>query len=415
MMVFNNELIRLQSAGTSSESQCDASFCPAISGLKDLTLVPMPVTFSIASHSAETLQPRSTSGGQLCPHDYKTLYSSSFGGPRAAPTPGLTKSSNGFVRTILKAYNEHHALILRPDDVWLAITTQFSFYINAHAEQLRGRFVAHEGEHKISHLFSKDEIFDGAALAVKLTDELAKLVVDTSLRGWIIPNFTTTTDNDRIVGCAVFMGAMKKYFSYEAYTRCGVPRVTLDGVREDWEELVSRADKLATYGDECVLWHRMIMPVLNGFVVTFEDAQLANSTTREFWENMVQHFNPSSGAPLIDGWLTAFCSFNEDGKWLHQNISSPQQGHWGNARVYIKDIPLGYVSFDITLIDDAQYEGEMVAGQAAMQISSSGDTKLSQTGEHDTLAPATSWWLFEKAPKKEAPKEDVKPRTTRRR
>jgi hypothetical protein len=36
--------------------------------------------------------------------------------------------------------------VLRPDDVWLAVTTQFSFYVGGHAEALRKQFVAHEGK-----------------------------------------------------------------------------------------------------------------------------------------------------------------------------------------------------------------------------------------------------------------------------
>eukprot|EP00957_Ditylum_brightwellii_P024538 1852407-Ditylum_brightwellii.AAC.1 len=47
----------------------------------------------------------------------------------------------GLVSAIMDAYNHHHNLILRPDDVWQAILTQFSFYVNANAEELRDRFV----------------------------------------------------------------------------------------------------------------------------------------------------------------------------------------------------------------------------------------------------------------------------------
>jgi hypothetical protein len=32
---------------------------------------------------------------------------------------------NGFVKSLINAYNHHHKLILRPDDVWIAIMTQF--------------------------------------------------------------------------------------------------------------------------------------------------------------------------------------------------------------------------------------------------------------------------------------------------
>ena len=51
-----------------------------------------------------------------------------------------TPYRNGFVDTVLQCYNCHHALIIRPDDVWLAILTQFNFFANGNVKQ----FVSHE-------------------------------------------------------------------------------------------------------------------------------------------------------------------------------------------------------------------------------------------------------------------------------
>lgn len=52
---------------------------------------------------------------------------------------------NGFVDGIIRAYQQDLHLSLRPDDVWQAIITQFSFYVAGHAEELRSKFVAHDG------------------------------------------------------------------------------------------------------------------------------------------------------------------------------------------------------------------------------------------------------------------------------
>jgi len=50
---------------------------------------------------------------------------------------------------LYSAYNSHHELILRPDDFWQAIVTQFSFYVNANAEALRDKIVDHEGKKEL--------------------------------------------------------------------------------------------------------------------------------------------------------------------------------------------------------------------------------------------------------------------------
>ena len=58
----------------------------------------------------------------------------------------IRSSSNDFVRAAVEAYSYHQHLLIRPEDVWFAILTQLSVYINKHAEELREKFVAHSGK-----------------------------------------------------------------------------------------------------------------------------------------------------------------------------------------------------------------------------------------------------------------------------
>ena len=55
-------------------------------------------------------------------------------------------SNNGFVHTLAEAWVKHRAVILRPNDVWLAILAQFSLYVDKHAGELREAFAVPEGE-----------------------------------------------------------------------------------------------------------------------------------------------------------------------------------------------------------------------------------------------------------------------------
>eukprot|EP00339_Tiarina_fusa_P019662 CAMPEP_0117083780 /NCGR_PEP_ID=MMETSP0472-20121206/58983_1 /TAXON_ID=693140 ORGANISM="Tiarina fusus, Strain LIS" /NCGR_SAMPLE_ID=MMETSP0472 /ASSEMBLY_ACC=CAM_ASM_000603 /LENGTH=185 /DNA_ID=CAMNT_0004812537 /DNA_START=8 /DNA_END=561 /DNA_ORIENTATION=+ len=78
----------------------------------------------------------------------------------------------GLVSAIMDAYNTHHCLALRPDDVWQAILTQFSFYVNANAENLRDAFVDFQGKKTLvitmpGTLFSADF----ATFANRMVDE----------------------------------------------------------------------------------------------------------------------------------------------------------------------------------------------------------------------------------------------------
>ena len=73
---------------------------------------------------------------------------------------------------------------------------------------------------------------------------LEKNVVDPELREWIIPDFLTTTRDDRVVASVLMMGTLQKYFSYTFSIACGLPSVTLLGTEEDWENILLRVEKL---------------------------------------------------------------------------------------------------------------------------------------------------------------------------
>jgi hypothetical protein len=47
------------------------------------------------------------------------------------------------------AYALHGDLVVSPDDIWLAIAMSFGEYVNKNAEDLRKKFVDHEGKKEI--------------------------------------------------------------------------------------------------------------------------------------------------------------------------------------------------------------------------------------------------------------------------
>jgi hypothetical protein len=151
----------------------------------------------------------------------------------------LVPYSNGFVIGVIRAFQQNLHLILRPANVWLSILTQFNFYVNAHAEELRGFFVEHEGEKELTTDIGLPalEAMDMGALAQKFTLLLKENIVDNESREWIMPNFSTTTAEDKTVAAIVMMRTLQKYFEYIATRGCGFPSVTLLGEKADWEAI----------------------------------------------------------------------------------------------------------------------------------------------------------------------------------
>ena len=358
-------------------------------------------------------------------------------------------SNHGLVYTAFQAWNGHHHLVLRPEDIWFAILSQLNFYINAHAEELRSFFVAHQGQKELQVIdIGTIDTVDFGKLAVEMTYQIEKNVLDPELRTWIMPAFSTTTTSDHVVAAILMMGALQRYFSYTMHLMCGMPSVTLLGERGDWELLVKKLDKIPQLGKEPAHFAELLMPVLQRFVVSFDEPE--EEQTRKFWSRIV-HQTSGSGPHYLSGWITAFCFWKEDGKCLyHDTVERPTT--WKafaaqNAgceldgvlyhRVNTKDIPSGYASVPVKVNDNGTiYETKMLAGLVATQGTSSGqrlDTNKGHeskthyeepedgerkrvTYEHtkpehatgepglDTLRPLSGWWMYEVERNEEAEK-----------
>ena len=165
-----------------------------------------------------------------CPDQYddcSELLETSFG----KNEPNISPNRNGFVSCALDAWSQHNHLILRPEDVWFAILTQFSFYVNRHSEELRSFFVSFEGKRKLEIV--QEYPINLETFALDMANQIAKNINNPSLQEWIMPSFTTTTDMDKVVASVLMMGTMKKYFVYALGEICGIPSVTLLGEKSD--------------------------------------------------------------------------------------------------------------------------------------------------------------------------------------
>lgn len=218
-------------------------------------------------------------------------------------------SRNGFVKTIVDAYNNHHNLVIRPDDVWAAIVTQFSFYINKQAEQFRGKFVNFDGKKELTvSVVGTLRNAPYNTLTELMTQKIHENLVDPQFKQWILPNFTTTTDNDLVTVGVVFMATMKKYFDYGFMLACGIPQITLEGSIQDWQNIYDRLEKLKEY--KLRKWYDMLEPVVKQFV----NAKMGN-VDKDFWQRIVNYERGGSGPSYISGWITVFCTFDQDGNW----------------------------------------------------------------------------------------------------
>lgn len=195
-----------------------------------------------------------------------------------------------------------------------------------------------------------------------MIEEIDRNLVDSEVKSWILPNFSTTTDNDIVTAGVVFMSTVKQYFEYSCILLCGIPNVTLEGTIEDWKDIHSRLEKLKEF--QLQKWYDKLEPILHQFVSTKE-----GNVDSDFWKRIC-HYDGGSGSPFIFGWLTAFCSFNAQGDWIDRD------------HIAIDRIPSGIAQVDVKIKEDEKvHETVMLAGHMASAKKVDGNT----------LQPATGW------------------------
>ncbi|KAK6532584.1 hypothetical protein TWF281_006767 [Arthrobotrys megalospora] len=343
-------------------------------------------------------------------------------------------SASSFVYAAMNAYNYHHHLVIRPDDVWITILTQFSLYVNAHAEELRSHFVAHEGKKKLTvNAVGTRYTVNFGALAVRMGELIEENVIDPELRTWLLPNFTTTEENDRIVSSVLMMATLQSYFAYGMQLACGLPGVTMLGEKSDWEALLQKVDKFETFGEETTFFAKLLRPILKRFVMCFDDPESQES--KDFWQTVVSRHGGGSGPRYIGGWITAFCMWTSSGKMQYHT----DRKTWGKQVETLSldgetygllqdhDVTGGYAHVPVELNDNGEmFDTVMLAGMVA--IESRPTVERDEKWEHankelkaegkeyegpecSVIQPLSGWWIFDA----EEPSENPDPEAARAR
>jgi hypothetical protein len=181
---------------------------------------------------------------------------------------------------------------------------------------------------------------------------------------------------------------------------CGIPSVTLEGEKSDWEKLLARLEKLEEFGVETSAWAALLRPIFRKFIRAFD-----GEPDTDFWGRVCHYSSGGSGPTYLSGWITAFCVWNNEGKWqgpppaghaAHQNFEAKKRRYKGLSLDGIdypiidsKDVPTGFCEVDVKLDDNGEeLDCMMVSGHVA---------SLVEGEKRDTVRPVPAWFMFIKA------------------
>lgn len=219
------------------------------------------------------------------------------------------------------AYNNHKDIMLSPDDIMTHVAMNFSKYVNENSEELRKKFVDHEGQNELEiktvgtgedSYYEWDAFFNGVIEAIH---ENIKGEVVNDLKC----DFSTSGLVEKIISVVTVMDAFKDYFSYNRImSMCGIENVHFLGTKEDWKCLIGKVKNLEKYDYEgkWKSYSSGLLEILDQFLLTYK-----GKPNVEWW-NKIMNFELGrggsgwSGKELISGWILKFYYEHYDEKYI---------------------------------------------------------------------------------------------------
>lgn len=207
-----------------------------------------------------------------------------------------------------ESFKDHHHMVLTPDTVWLTIESGLKNHILQNAEELRSKFVDSDGGkfniEIIRNGFVKGQTNNWEGCFDEFSEKIGDLIGPQ--KDLIVGNFSTTSDLQRVSSEIVLMDMMKEYFTYSVMTRCGIPRVTLEGTVEDWENIRDRFNQFKNYGLDW--WVDVLDPILEQLVESSK-----GNVSLDFWRSWHKEYSMSGGT-RINGNIVKFYPYNKNYK-----------------------------------------------------------------------------------------------------
>ena len=204
--------------------------------------------------------------------------------------------NNAFIMAIHTSFDEHRPLSLSPDAIWLTICQGVSIHINQHFDELEAFIFKAEKPDKF--VVRNDDLPNGsvhwADLLHAFSDSTTKYVND-DYYAFFVPEFSTTTDIITTSYEITMLEGFSQAFEYFGDSGCGIPTITLQGTKKDWQAILDRLTQIEALG--LGTWAKELRGVLQKFVDVYD-----RKVDLDFWQSIYKEHSEYN-ASYVSGWF----------------------------------------------------------------------------------------------------------------
>jgi len=343
-----------------------------------------------------------------------------FAGPGLVDEGGYSKSGapiisnghrHGFIAAVTTAFADHYPLQLRPQHIWLLVLQGVATHVDLHSEELRKKWVAHEGKKTL--VVGCDDFVKGNANSWETvvhgrSDCFAAQIASNLLEGVsdvLSPSFTgaQTTAIENVAQKIVVMDICKNYFTYKCMTMCGFPSITLEGSAQDWQLLRQHAEQLLL--QQCkpefaASWSKALLPVLDKFVT----ASATGEVDERFWNSLCKRGGTqgSGSRTWFNGWMNVLFPYIDSNPNRYCVPYSPSAGYVQEGREekwycrFREPVPEGVQGPDCEDFPSGRSEAPVIWEYLGTKINLkfvSGFVGATQDPETLAISPHVGWFI----------------------
>ena len=270
-----------------------------------------------------------------------------------------TSDKSSFFDVVTLAFANHYSLEINPDDIWLMILDGFRLHVKSNREALKDKFVAPGTDTVVAFednsLTTESTHREWFWTLANLFEVLqSKLPEETGLP--LKTKFSTTSPVDYNISSAMVMAVASEYYVYLVSTLCGIPKIKINGKKEDWILLKDSFNRLASRLD-MDWWAVGLNPVLDEFINVFD-----GKINMDHWRGIYKRYIPEfCGNVIFNGWISRFFPYTgldiNESNYLNERIDAYKRHSpdW-NEQLDVNNVPRGVTSVRI----EWNYLGEMI-------------------------------------------------------